>query len=460
MAEMDPRPEPGLTITLKGEDLTLQGEGIARWQGWVIVVPDLLPGEVSRVQLQQRRRSQWRGRRIETLLPAEGARQAPCIHADRCGGCTLQHLDDENQAHWKRERLIQTLQRIGGINSPVEELLALEAQPLGYRNRALIPLQRDAEGTLRMGYYRRGSHRLVNLNRCPVLDPGLDCLLDPIKKDLDQTGWVADADLHQGDGLRHLGMRIGTQSREVLLTLISSTWELPGVERLAAQWMERWPEIKGVTLNRQPLRSNRVLGDETRTLAGQPTIRERFCDLNLTLATTTFFQVNTIQAERIVMVLRQWLQQVAPSTRVIDAYCGIGTISLPLAAAGMDVLGLELHKASIEQAIHNANANGLVSARFKAGDVKELLADALPSHEVLVVDPPRKGLDPAVVETIVADPPAWMAYLSCDPATLARDLALLAGPEGPYKMERLQPVDFFPQTTHLECLALLKRISS
>jgi len=460
MADVLTAPEPGLVITLKGADLNLKGEGLARWQGWVIVVPGLLPGEVARVQLQQRRRSQWNGRRTETLFPAPGARKPPCILAESCGGCTLQHVEDDHQASWKRENLRQTLARIGGIDVPLEPLLESEGRELAYRNRALIPLHRDLEGRLRMGYYRRGSHRLVNLNRCPVLEPGIDALLEPIKIDLQASGWPADADLHLGDGLRHLGLRIGAHTGEVLITLVSSTADLPDVHKLAQHWMERWPEVRGVTLNLQPQRNNRVLGEQTLTLCGSGSINERFCDLSLTLATTTFFQVNTIQAERIVLRLRQWLLERAEGVGVIDAYCGIGTIALPLAAAGLQVSGLELHRASVDQARANALVNGLASARFETGDVKELLAAALPHHGALVVDPPRKGLEPTVLAQILACPPRWMAYLSCDPATLARDLAQLAGPEGPYRIDRLQPVDFFPQTTHMECLALMERVSS
>mgnify|MGYP001545068449 FL=1 len=152
MAENATAPRPGLTLTVKGEDLNLRGEGIARWQGWVLVIPELLPGELARVQLLQRRRSQWIGRRLETLFAAPGARTPPCILARRCGGCTLQHWDDAHQSAWKRDRLVQTLSRIGGLHHPVDPLEPSGmGAAFGYRNRALLPLQRDAEGQLRMG---------------------------------------------------------------------------------------------------------------------------------------------------------------------------------------------------------------------------------------------------------------------------------------------------------------------
>ena len=457
MAETNPNPVPGLVITVTGEDLDLRGNGIARWQNWVVVVPFLLPGEVARVQLQQRKRAQWLARRTESLLPAIEGRKPPCILANDCGGCSLQHLNDSSQTDWKHRQLEKALTRIGGLEKASERVLTDPSKVLGYRNRALIPLHRDTQGKLRMGYYRRGSHRIVNLNRCPVLDPRLDALLEPIKRDLQATDWPADADLHHGDGLRHLGLRLGTRTDEVLLTLVSSTAELNGLRDLAQEWCRRWPQIKGVTLNLQPQRNNKVLGLQTQLLCGQDQIEEMFCGLSLLLGTTTFFQVNTLQAEAAIDRLCNWLQLNAGATTVIDAYCGIGTIALPLAARGHRVLGLELHQASVDQARLNAARNHLETVQFKAGDVKALLRDALASHDALVVDPPRKGLEPEVVDQILACPPRWLAYLSCDPATLSRDLKRLAGDAGTYAIDVLQPVDFFPQTTHLECLALLKR---
>ncbi|MGC6483529.1 MAG: 23S rRNA (uracil(1939)-C(5))-methyltransferase RlmD [Synechococcus sp.] len=455
MANVHSEPVPGLLITVTGDDLDLRGNGIARWQTWVVSVPFLLPGEVARVQLQQRKRSLWLARKTESLLPAQNFRKPPCILAKDCGGCTLQHLQDASQAEWKQQQLQKALARLGGLEVDVDALLSSDCEPLGYRNRALIPLHRNADGQLRMGYYRRGSHRIVNLNQCPVLDPRLDALLAPIKQDLQEAGWPADPDLHNGDGLRHLGLRLGVRTGEVLLTLVSSTQELPGAQALANQWCARWPQVRGVTLNLQPQRNNRVLGDDTQLLSGEGQIEERFADVSLMLSTTTFFQVNTLQAEAAVQRLCQWLMDRAGATTVIDAYCGIGTIALPLASQGHQVLGLELHKASVDQGRLNAARNYLDTVRFQAGDVKAMLAEALPSHQALVVDPPRKGLDAQVVDQILACPPALMAYLSCDPATLSRDLKRLCKPHGPYTIDGLHPVDFFPQTTHLECLSLL-----
>ena len=454
-------PRPGLSIDVEAVDLDRDGKGLARWNNWVIVVPDLLPGERAKVQLQQRQRSRWLSRRVEQISDSEDRRRPPCILADDCGGCTLQHLDDPAQTRWKAQQIQQTMQRIGGIDVAPAQPFVDPDRCFGYRNRALIPLKRDQNGRLKAGYYRPRSHKIVNLNHCPVLDPRLDALVEPIKRDLDATGWPADHDLIDNQGLRHLGLRLASASGDILITLISSHADLPGLEDVAQSWLQRWPAVQGVCLNLQPKANNLVLGRTTHCLAGVPTIEEQFCGIKLSLSSTTFVQVNTPQAERIVQLLTDWLSLQCAGGRVVDAYCGVGTIALPLAKAGFDVQGLELNPDSMEQARLNDMHNGLSSrCVFHSGDVAELLASQLEDCQALVLDPPRRGLDRRVVASILDQPPAFLAYLSCDPATQARDLKALLSPAGSYALEILQPVDFFPQTTHLESLALLKRISS
>ena len=455
---MKETPHPGLTIDVVGEDLDQQGRGLARWNGWVITVPQLLPGEEAKVKVQQRQRKMWLARRVATISSSPDARRPPCILASDCGGCSLQHLSVDAQNSWKQQRLANTLSRIGQLDPDVSALVSPDRESLGYRNRALIPIRRDGQ-KLRLGYYKRGSHRIVNLNHCPVLDPRLDALIEPIKRDLEATSWPMDSDLQGEPGLRHLGLRIGVRTGEILITLISATESLQAVDVLSAAWMRRWPQLKGVTINLQPKRSNAVFGDRTICLQGQDAIEERFCDLSLELGTTTFFQVNTPRAERVVEQIRDWITRSEPSQRLIDAYCGIGTIALPLAAAGHRVTGLEISSASVRHAERNAARNRLKHTRFLSGDVARHLRELLPNHDALVVDPPRKGLDPAVLAMVLDHPPRRLVYLSCDPATLARDLRQLAGDSGPYRIEQVQPMDFFPQTSHLECLVLMSRIS-
>lgn len=450
---------PGQLLERAVTGLAHDGRGVVSLGSGVLFVPGALPGEQILLRLVNRSRRQWQGELLEVLAPSPQRSRPPCILATRCGGCSVQHLSSSGQHHWKRQKVIDALQRIGRFpdsDAKVAPLLG-QASGVGYRNRAILPLERREDGTLRAGYYRPGSHRIVNLNHCPVLDPRLDALIAPLKQDLEASGWPVDRHLADGGGLRHLALRIGQHTGELLITLVSSHRSLPGLDQLATTWMDRWPELVGVCVNLQERANNVLLGPETITVTGRPWLQEHFAGLRLTIGADTFFQVNTAMAEQVVPLILQALRERAPG-RLVDAYCGIGTYSLPLAAAGWQVQGIEVAPSAVALARRNAIQNGLEErCRFVEGPVAALLQPSLGSCDALLLDPPRKGLDAQVLTTILAEPPERLLYLSCDPATLARDLSQLAGPTGPYALQELQPIDFFPQTTHVETLATLRR---
>lgn len=444
--------------TLQIEDLTRDGVGLGRLEGQVVFVEGTVPGDRVQVRLVHRARRHAVGQLVALLDPSPNRRKPPCILAERCGGCTLQALTDQGQQQWKQRTVEATLQRLGGLPGAVQPLLCAAAG-LGYRNRAVLPLERDSQGRLRLGYYRRGSHRIVNLNRCPVLDPRLDALIAPLKADLQATGWPVDrhgAAGKAGAGLRHLALRMGRRSGEILLTLIASHENLPGLDALASAWMARWPALVGVTLNRQPEASNRLFGPETATIRGRDWLLESFAGVELQIGADTFFQVHSEQAERVVPLLLDALGP--PGGTVVEGYCGIGTFSLPLARAGWVVWGMDSHPRTVNLARTNGLRNGLGNrCTFIEGDVALRLEEALQGrapHAVLM-DPPRKGLHEAVVATLLRHRPPHILYLSCDPATLARDLGQLVSAGG-YQLSRVQPLDFFPNTSHVEILATLQ----
>ena len=445
----------GSSVEVSITGLSHDGQGVARLNDRVLFVSGALPGEQVQVRLTHRARRHWLAELQRVLVPAEERRRPPCILAEHCGGCSVQHLAEQGQQHWKYQKVVDAIRRIAHLDTSVSPLL-VAPEGLGYRNRAIIPLERCEDGHLRAGFYRRGTHKIVNMNHCPVLDPRLDALIAPIKTDLEASDWPVDRDLREEGGLRHLALRLGSHSGELLITLVSSHDELEGLELMAAQWMQRWPALVGVCLNLQPLPTNTLMGTETRVVAGRAWVQERFCDLNLRIAADTFFQVHTGQAERVVPLLLTALADL-PAGVMVDAYCGIGTFSLPVAAAGWSVHGIELSPEAVSQARTNARENGLGDrASFEAGVVSECLGEHLTHCDVLFLDPPRKGLEPATLTAILERPPARLIYLSCDPATLARDLALLVA-NGAYRLESLQPIDFFPQTSHVETLAVLHR---
>ncbi|EDY37420.1 23S rRNA (uracil-5-)-methyltransferase [Cyanobium sp. PCC 7001] len=445
----------GDRVEIRIDGLSHDGQGVGRHDGMACFVPGALPGERVAVRLLHRARRHWLTALEAVLETSLSRRRPPCILADHCGGCSLQHLRDDLQSRWKGERVQEALERIGGLTTPVEAVVAAPAC-LGYRNRAIVPLERRADGSLRAGYYRRGTHRIVNMNHCPVLDPRLDALIAPLKQDLEASGWPVDRELEGQGGLRHLALRLGHHTGEVLLTLVSSHAELEGLASRAEAWRTRWPQIVGVTLNLQPQPTNTLLGPHTELVAGRSWLRERFCGEELRIASDTFFQVNTAQAERVLPSLQHALEGLTPGL-LVDAYCGIGTFSLPLARGGWRVHGLERNPEAVRLAALNASINGLSElASFEAGDVAALLPPWLPRCQALFLDPPRRGLDGAVMAALQASSPPLLLYLSCDPATLARDLGLLTRSCG-YTVSRVQPLDFFPQTSHIETLAVLRR---
>lgn len=446
-------PPIGARLELVIDDLAHDGRGVGHCAGQAVFVAGGIPGDRLQVRLVARSRRYLVAETLAVLEPSPNRRRPPCILAADCGGCSLQAVNDTAQQHWKQRAVQQVLQRLAQIEAPVSPLISASA-PLGYRNRAVIPLERTAEGRLRAGYYRRGSHRIVNMNRCPVLDPRLDALIAPLKHDLERSDWPVDR--HGGGGLRHLALRLGEGSGELLLTLVSADDDLPGLDLHAEHWLQRWPALVGVTLNLQPRATNVLMGPETRLIRGRDWLQEHFAGLKLRIASDTFFQVNSRCAEAVVPGLLAALE--GCDGPVIDAYCGIGTFSLPLAAAGHRVHGLEQHGPAVDLARLNAADNGLSAmATFEQADVTGVLAERLQERQAraLLLDPPRKGVERRCLEAIVAARPQRLLYLSCDPATLARDLALLlAG--GDYDLRRIQPFDFFPNTSHIETLAVLQ----
>ncbi|MDB9446513.1 23S rRNA (uracil(1939)-C(5))-methyltransferase RlmD [Anabaena sp. CS-542/02] len=443
----------GELIEIVIADLSSTGDGVGRFEEIVVFVPDTVPGDRAIVRLLQVK-PQYAHAQLHHLLQASPHRvRASCIVADKCGGCQWQHIDYEYQLVAKHDQVIQALQRIGGfVNPPVDLVLTTDA-PLGYRNKATYPLGISATGQVQAGYYQKGSHRLVNLNQCPVQDPRLNPLLVQVKQDIQQRGWqIYDERKHQGQ-IRHLGLRIGRRTGEMLLTLVVKEWNLPGIEQQAQEWLKRYPQLVGVSLNRNRHRTNAIFGSETRCVAGVSYLREVFADLEFQVRPDTFFQVYTETAEALLQVIQSELD-LQGQELLIDAYCGIGTLTLPLAKQVRQAIGLELQPEAVEQAVFNARHNGINNVTFQVGAVENLLPEMGIIPDVVLLDPPRKGCDRAVINSLLELKPPRIVYVSCKVATLARDLKLLCQ-DGLYDMTRIQPADFFPQTAHVEAVAFM-----
>jgi 23S rRNA (uracil1939-C5)-methyltransferase len=447
--------QQGQLVEVNITDLSDTGEGVGRLGGRVVFVPDTVTGDRVLVRLV-RVKSKYANGKLHQLLDESPHRIRPsCIVADKCGGCLWQHIAPDYQQSAKHNLVVQALERIGGFTSVSVAPMLTGDSPLAYRNKTTYPLKRSSTGQVQAGYYQKGSHQLINLNQCPVQDARLNPMLAQIKQDIEQMGWsIYDEGRHQGR-LRHLSLRIGRRTGEMLLTLIATDWKLQDLEVQAQKWLTRYPNLVGVCMNRNPHRTNVVFGEETRCIVGQPYLREEFAGLEFQLRPETFFQVNTEAAEALLNAIAEQLALDGDEV-LVDAYCGIGTFTLPLAQRVRQAIGLEVQQTSVEQAQLNAQLNGIHNVTFQAGAVETLLPQLGITADVVLLDPPRKGCDRAVIDSLLQTLPKRIVYISCKPATLARDLKLLCQTDG-YELTHVQPADFFPQTPHVECAAFLTR---
>jgi 23S rRNA (uracil1939-C5)-methyltransferase len=447
--------QQGELIEVLITDLNDSGDGVGRVKGRVVFIPDTAPGDLALVRLV-RVKPQYAYGKLQQLLETSPHRIRPrCIVADKCGGCQWQHIDYKYQLEAKRHQVIQALERIGGFSHPPVDSVLTGDVDLGYRNKATYPLGKSATGQIQAGYYKKGSHHLINLNQCPVQDPRLNPLLAEVKQDIQRRGWqVYDEKRHQGQ-VRHLALRIGRRTGEMLLTLVVKDWDLPGIEAQAREWLDRYPQLVGVSLNCQRDRTNAIFGSETRCIDGHPYLLEELAGLKFYVLPDTFFQVYTEVAEALLQEIRQYLNLQGDEV-LVDAYCGIGTLTLPLAQKVRQAIGLEVQPAAVAQAQTNAQLNGITNATFQVGEVEKLLPQLETIPDIVLLDPPRQGCDRAVIETLRQTQPQRIVYVSCKAATLARDLKLLCQNSN-YHLTRVQPADFFPQTAHVECVAFLER---
>ncbi|MFN6564851.1 MAG: 23S rRNA (uracil(1939)-C(5))-methyltransferase RlmD [Nostoc sp. ChiSLP01] len=445
--------QQGELIEVTIADLSDTGDGVGRANERVVFVPDTVPGDRAIVRLVHVKPKYAQAKLQELLQPSVHRIRPACIVADKCGGCQWQHINYDYQLVAKQNQVIQALERIGGFTQPPVDPVLAVGSALGYRNKSTYPLGKSATGQVQAGYYQKGSHQLINLNQCPVQDSRLNPMLAEVKQDIQQRGWqIYDEHRHLGQ-IRHLSLRIGRHTGEMLLTLVVKDWNLPEVATQAQEWLKRYPQLMGVCLNRNGDRTNAIFGLETRCIAGVPHLREQFAGLEFKVRPDTFFQVYTETAEALLEVIQSELN-LQGHEFLVDAYCGIGTLTLPLAKQVRQATGLEVQPAAVEQAILNAERNEINNVTFQVGAVEKLLPKMGTIPEVVILDPPRKGCDRGVIDTLRQLKPYRIVYVSCKVATLARDLKLLCQ-DGQYKIARVQPADFFPQTAHVEAAAFL-----
>lgn len=452
-------PAEGERLEVSIVDLNHDGEGVAKTaDGFVLFVPGALPGDRAVVEVRRVRARYGEAEIVRLVAPAAHRIQPACPVAGECGGCALQPLAYPAELAWKEERVRQALVRVGRLaNVPVKPILGMN-RPYAYRNKAQYPV-RKSDGKTVVGFYRRKSHEVVAAGDCLIQHPLAVKVAEVAKELIDDMGLaVYDETSHQGF-VRHLVVRVSFSREECMAILVTRERHFPEADTWVEAMRRRVPEIVSLVQNVNPRQGNVILGDESIVLWGAHHLIESIGHREFLISPTSFFQVNPVQAKELYEVVRQDAA-VRPGDVVWDVYCGAGTIGIYVATEGVRLRGVEKVAAAVEDAWRNARLNGIDDAHFEQGDAETALPKWVARGEradVAILDPPRSGSDPKTLSAIAKAAPRKIVYVSCNPATLARDLAYLAT-QG-YRTIKVQPVDMFPRTPHVEAVALLLPIS-
>lgn len=448
-------------VTVEIENLGNDGEGIGRADGYPLFIKDALPGDVVEAQVMKAKKN-YAFARMDKLLSASPSRVEPvCPDHRRCGGCQLQALAYEKQLEYKEQKVREDLIRIGGLTDPkVLPIIGME-EPFHYRNKAQFPFGRDREGRTVTGFYAGRTHSIIPNTDCALGVTENQRILETILAYMEEFG-VAPYEETTGDGLiRHALIRKAFATGELMVCLVLNGRSLPHAEELADR-LFAIPGMTSFSLNVNEKRTNVILGTEVIPVRGRSYITDRIGEISYQISPLSFYQVNPAQTEKLYRTALDYADLKGTET-VWDLYCGIGTISLFLAQKAGSVCGVEIVPQAIEDARRNAEINGIANAAFYVGKAEEVLPAWYREHQtpadVIVVDPPRRGCDPVCLETILAMSPERIVYVSCDPATLARDLKILCA-DGRYRLQQAQPVDMFPQTAGVETVCLLSNRKS
>ncbi|MGX1832253.1 23S rRNA (uracil(1939)-C(5))-methyltransferase RlmD [Paenibacillus taichungensis] len=502
--ERESAPIEGLPVS-KNEETVIDiigmnhdGEGVGRANGYTLFVQGALPGETVRVRVMKTKKQYGYAKLLEIVKASPDRVSAPCPIYDQCGGCQIQHMSYAGQLAWKRQLVVDNLQRIGKLNVLVEDdeqviqteqtsteeqmngsnriRLRMEGvmieddttqgirvlptmgmdEPWRYRNKAQVPIG-AAEGGLVGGFYAKGSHRIIDMDTCLIQHEHNDEVVAKVKEIGSHFG-ISAYNEETGRGLlRHVVVKKAFRTGEMMLVLVTNGRDIPYKDAWIGSIREAIPHVASICQNVNKKQTNVIFGDETRVLWGRDVIYDYIGDVQFAISARSFYQVNPVQTEVLYGKTVEYAGLSGKET-VIDAYCGIGTISLFLAQHADQVYGVEIVPEAIEDARSNAMLNEMKNVKFEVGASEDVIPrwkEQGIEADVIVVDPPRKGCDPRLLDTILEMKPERVVYVSCNPSTLARDLRVLE--DGGYRTVEVTPVDMFPHTVHVESVAMLVR---
>lgn len=441
-------------LTVLVEDLTHDGAGVAKVEGYPLFIPKVLPGEKVEVEVTKTNKRYGFAKLLNIQTHSEDRIEPPCHVFWECGGCQLQHLSYEAQLVQKRKTVRDVIDRIAKLpHVPVHEVKGMD-NPWRYRNKSQIPFS-ERNGETVGGFYKTRTHHIVDTDTCIIQSEEADLLMAEIKHQLKGIGIHAyDERSHRGV-LRHLVVRKARATGEVMVVFVTRTKDIPQIEAMVEIVKNVLPNVTSIIQNVNTKKTNVIFGEETILLYGSPVIVDTIGDTKFEISARSFYQINPEQTEVLYGQALDYAQLTGDEI-VIDAYCGIGTISLFLAKQAKEVYGVEIVPQAIEDAKRNAALNQMNNAYFEAGPAEEIIPkwyEEGKHFDVLVVDPPRKGCDEKLLDTILRHKPKRLVYVSCNPATLARDLHILE--DGGYRTQEIQPVDMFPHSSHIEVVTWL-----
>ena len=452
MAKEQPPFKVNDIVEMQITGLGSSGEGVGKAQGFTVFVKGALPGETVKVKLFQVKKSYASGNILSVEQASSQRVEPPCPYYKTCGGCQLQHLSYEGQLAVKRRQVQDALERIGHIEGCEVLPVIGMANPWHYRNKMQFPVAKT-QGEIQIGCYAALTHNVIDIDDCIIQKQANNKIMQVVRRWMQQFN-IAAYDENTGKGVvRHVMGRVGVKTGDVMAVIITACYDIPHAGELVTMLKREVGGLKSIVQNINKKRTNIIMGSKNRVLYGKSTIKDKLGNLKFSISPLSFFQVNSEQTEKLYATALDFASLRGGET-VIDCYCGTGTISLYLAQKAGKVYGIEIVEPAIKDANANAAANNISNAQFICGDaaveMPALLAKGV-KPDVVLLDPPRAGCDKKVLAAIAEVKPHKIVYVSCNPASLARDMAFLT--EHGYKATKAQPVDMFPMTHHVETVA-------
>lgn len=437
-------------------DTGYKGEGIAKIDDFTIFIPNAIKGEKIKIKIIKVLTSYAFGKIIEIIEPSKNRLESDCSTYKRCGGCNLRHVKYDETLKIK-QNLVQSLVNKTLKNKiKVKETIGME-NPYYYRNKAQFPIGKDKENNVVMGVFANRTHEIIPIEECFIQNKEIQKLSKFILEFIKENDISVYDETSRKGLIRHIVTKIGIKTNEIMCIIVINGKEIPKEKELTMQIIKKFPNVKTIVKNINTKNTNVIMGEKNEKIYGDGYIEDKLGEYTFKISPHSFYQVNPVQAEKLYSIGVE-AANINKEDVVFDLYCGIGTISLFMAKYAKKVYGVEIVEQAIKDAKENAKINNIKNTEFIAGDTKLILDDLINNKNIIpnvvMVDPPRKGLDNRSVENILKIMPNRFVYISCNPATLVRDLAKF---EEMYEIKSIQPVDMFPFTAHVECVCVLNK---